>query len=117
MLFLLPSLSLDLDFDLLFSRVLLLDLTGDFVGLILLQDLDLLRLSLDLDLVCLPFDLNLLPLDLDLVLVFLPLDLDLDLHHCDGNPNKFSDLLLLLPHLATIHLVIQTTLYHSGTQK
>ena len=111
----LPSLSLDRDYDLLFSGVLLLDLTGDFVGLPLLRHLDLLRLSLDLDLVCLPFDLDLLPLDLDLVLVFLPLDLDLDLRHRDINP-KFSDLLLLLPNLATIHLVKQTTLYHSGTQ-
>ena len=91
----LPSLSLDLDFDLLFSGVLLLDLTGDFVGLLLLRDLDLLRLSLDLDLVCLPLDLDLLPLDLDLVLVFLPLDLDLDLRHRDGNPLGLDDLLLL----------------------
>ena len=37
--------------------------------------------------------------------------------HCPTGPLKFPDLLLLLPHLATIHLVIQTTLYHSGTQK
>ena len=42
LLFLLLSLSLDLDLDLLFSLgVLLLDLTGDLAGLLLLQDLDL----------------------------------------------------------------------------
>ena len=96
LLFLLPSLSLDLDFDLLFSGDLLFDLTGDLVGLLLLRDLDLRRRSLDLDLVSLPRDLDLLPLDLDLVLVFLPLDLDLDLRNRDGNPLGLDDLLLLL---------------------
>ena len=96
LLFFLPSLSLDLDFDLLFSGDLLFDLTGDLVGLLLLRDLDLRRRSLDLDLVSLPRDLDLLPLDLDLVLVFLPLDLDLDLRNRDGNPLGLDDLLLLL---------------------
>ena len=42
LIFLLASLSLDLDLDLLFSTGdLLLDLTGDLVGLLLLRDLDL----------------------------------------------------------------------------
>ena len=96
LLFLLPSLSLDLDFDLLFSGDLLFDLIGDLVGLLLLRDLDLRRRSLDLDRVSLPRDLDLLPLDLDLVLVFLPLDLDLDLRNRDGKPLGLVDLLLLL---------------------
>ena len=86
LLLLVPSLSLDLDFDLLFDLFLVPSaayvLMGDLEGLrlpLLSSSVcrgDLLLFSLDLDRVCLPRDRDLVFLPLDLDLVWRPRDRD-----------------------------------------